>query len=70
MRGDNTAVHATTTTADSAAARLANRRGIRFMVIAMCCFIANDALVKLASESLPAGQLIFLRGLGAGRAGR
>jgi len=32
------------------------------MVIAMCCFIANDALVKLASESLPAGQLIFVRG--------
>jgi drug/metabolite transporter (DMT)-like permease len=41
---------------------LTNRRGIRFMVIAMCCFIANDALVKLASESLPAGQLIFVRG--------
>lgn len=63
VRGDNTAVHATTTTADSAAARLANRRGIRFMVAAMACFIANDTLVKIASESLPAGQLIFVRGL-------
>lgn len=64
MRGHNTAVHATTTTADSAAAaRLANRRGIRFMVAAMACFIANDSMVKLASETLPAGQLIFIRGM-------
>ena len=64
MRGHNTAVHATTTTADSAAAaRLANRRGIRFMVAAMACFIANDSMVKLASETLPAGQLIFVRGM-------
>ncbi|MFN0183198.1 MAG: DMT family transporter, partial [Aquabacterium sp.] len=40
-----------------------NRRGIRLMVAAMACFIANDALVKYASQALPAGQLIFLRGL-------
>jgi hypothetical protein len=45
------------------AARRANRRGIRFMVAAMACFIANDAMVKLASASLPAAQLIFVRGM-------
>lgn len=33
------------------------------MVAAMACFIANDALVKQLSASLPAGQLIFVRGL-------
>jgi drug/metabolite transporter (DMT)-like permease len=44
------------------AARI-NRRGIGFMVVAMACFIVNDTLVKLASESLPAAQLIFVRGV-------
>jgi drug/metabolite transporter (DMT)-like permease len=63
MRGHNTAVHATTTADPAAAMRLANRRGIRFMVLAMACFIANDAMVKLASATLPAAQLIFIRGL-------
>lgn len=29
----------------------------------MACFIVNDTLVKFVSQSLPAGQLIFLRGL-------
>lgn len=29
----------------------------------MACFVINDALVKYVSQSLPAGQLIFLRGL-------
>ena len=29
----------------------------------MACFIVNDALVKFVSQSLPAGQLIFLRGV-------
>ena len=43
--------------------RAANLRGIRLMVAAMACFIVNDALVKFVSQSLPAGQLIFLRGL-------
>jgi drug/metabolite transporter (DMT)-like permease len=46
-----------------AAALRANARGIRFMVGAMACFIVNDTLVKVASASLPAGQLIFVRGL-------
>ncbi len=33
------------------------------MSLAMASFIANDALVKYVSESLPAAQLIFIRGL-------
>lgn len=41
----------------------ANRRSIRLMVLAMASFVVNDALVKVVSETLPAGQLIFLRGL-------
>lgn len=48
---------------DAEARRRANRRGIRLMVLSMACFIANDALVKLVSASLPAAQLIFLRGV-------
>lgn len=38
-----------------------NRRGVVMMTTAMACFVVNDALVKYASESLPAGQLIFVR---------
>ena len=41
----------------------ANRRGIRFMTLAMVSFIFNDAIVKYVSESLPGGQLIVIRGL-------
>lgn len=41
----------------------ANRAGIGFMVAAMTCFVCNDALVKYASQSMPAGQLIFVRGV-------
>ncbi|MDB5849204.1 MAG: hypothetical protein JWP29_2956 [Rhodoferax sp.] len=41
----------------------ANRRGIFAMVGAMASFIVNDALVKYTSQSLPAAQLIFIRGL-------
>ncbi|MFM7704572.1 MAG: DMT family transporter [Rubrivivax sp.] len=44
-------------------AHLANLRGIRLMTAAMACFIVNDTLVKVASQWLPAGQLIFVRGL-------
>jgi len=40
-----------------------NRRSIRLMVLAMASFVVNDTLVKVVSETLPAGQLIFLRGL-------
>jgi drug/metabolite transporter (DMT)-like permease len=42
-----------------------NRRGIAGMVASMVLFICNDALIKHVSESLPTGQIIFLRGLSA-----
>lgn len=41
----------------------ANRRGVAWMVLAMGCFVVNDALVKWVSQSLPAAQLIFVRGV-------
>ena len=41
----------------------ATRRSIRLMVLAMASFIINDALVKVASQTLPTGQLILVRGL-------
>lgn len=41
----------------------ANRAGIGYMVAAMACFVCNDALVKYASQSMPAAQLIFVRGM-------
>lgn len=40
----------------------ANRRGTIAMVGAMTSFVINDAFVKYASQSLPGGQLIVLRG--------
>ena len=40
-----------------------NQRGILAMTLAMGCFVTNDALVKLVSASLPAAELIFVRGL-------
>jgi drug/metabolite transporter (DMT)-like permease len=42
---------------------LNNRRGIVAMSVGMVCFLMNDSLVKHVSESLPAPQLIFLRGM-------
>jgi drug/metabolite transporter (DMT)-like permease len=41
----------------------ANRRGIIALSLGMASFIANDGLVKYVSQSLPAAQLIFIRGL-------
>ena len=41
----------------------ANRRGILAMAGGMACFVSNDALVKYVSQTLPAAQLIFLRGV-------
>lgn len=41
----------------------ANRRGIQLISAAMASFMINDAFVKWIAESLPAGQLVFLRGL-------
>ena len=40
-----------------------NRRGIIAMTLSMASFIANDALVKYVSQSMPAAQLICIRGL-------
>jgi drug/metabolite transporter (DMT)-like permease len=41
----------------------ANRRGIIAMIAAMTLFAANDALLKLASASLPPGQIMAVRGV-------
>ena len=43
--------------------RADNRRGVLAMAAGMASFVANDTLVKYVSQSLPASQLIFLRGL-------
>lgn len=53
---------ATTDRRHAAHAR-ASRRGIVTMIAAMGCFVANDGLVKFVSESVPAAQLIFVRGV-------
>ncbi|WP_210164939.1 DMT family transporter [Afifella pfennigii] len=47
--------------ADTSASQ--NRLGIIYMLAAMVAFILNDTLVKLVSERLPTGEIIFLRGL-------
>ena len=49
--------------AGAAAAPSTLRRNIRLMVLAMTAYILNDALVKVVSAGLPAGQLIFVRGV-------
>ena len=41
----------------------ANRAGILAVIGAMACFVVNDALVKYASQTMPAAQLIFVRGV-------
>ena len=40
-----------------------NRRGVIAMSAGMVSFVLNDTLVKFISQSLPASELIFLRGL-------
>jgi drug/metabolite transporter (DMT)-like permease len=40
-----------------------NLRGILAMCFAMAVFIVNDTAVKLASQSLSVGQVVFLRGV-------
>jgi len=47
----------------AAALHAANRRGVLAISAGMISFVANDTLVKYVSETLPASQLIFLRGL-------
>lgn len=39
-----------------------NRRGAALMLLAMTCYVANDALVKLAADRLPPGQILAVRG--------
>jgi drug/metabolite transporter (DMT)-like permease len=48
---------------DSASVLAANRRGIIFMSLAMSVFIVNDTLIKIASETMPAGQVVGIRGM-------
>ena len=38
-------------------------RGITAMVAAQLAFLLNDTLNKLASENLPMGEIIFIRGV-------
>lgn len=40
-----------------------NARGIAAMVVAMACLIGNDSLIKLVSDTLPTGEIIFVRGV-------
>jgi len=39
-----------------------NRRGITSMIVGMMLFVSNDVLIKLASETVPLGQLMLVRG--------
>lgn len=50
-------------TGDAAGVLAANRRGIIFMSAAMSVFIVNDMLIKIASETMPASQVIGIRGI-------
>ncbi|MFN0262980.1 DMT family transporter [Tepidamorphus sp. 3E244] len=54
---------ASTTTEAALATRAANRRGILAMLAAMCGFICNDTLIKLAGETMPLGEIILTRGI-------
>jgi drug/metabolite transporter (DMT)-like permease len=40
-----------------------NGRAVAIMMLAMMGFIFNDSFVKLVSENLPLGQIMFLRGV-------
>ncbi|BCP53738.1 membrane protein [Kaistia sp. 32K] len=40
-----------------------NSRGIIMMVLSNLAFIINDTWIKLASDGLPTGQILFIRGL-------
>ena len=48
-------------TAGHAAADAANRRGILAMIASMGVFVCNDTCVKLASASMPIGEIITMR---------
>ncbi len=51
------------TAADNEFEQAGNLRGCLYMVIAMFCFVANDALVRSVGNELPTSQIMFLRGL-------
>ena len=40
-----------------------NLRGIVAMLAATAVFVVNDTLLKIATEALPTGEAIFLRGV-------
>src|SRR5437763_7706259 len=44
-------------------ARSENLRGIAAMLASTAVFVLNDTLLKIATEALPTGEAIFLRGL-------
>jgi len=52
-----------TATGDTAGVLAANRRGIVLMSAAMSVFMVNDTLIKIASETMPASQVIGVRGM-------
>ena len=54
------------TPAGRVAALSANQRGILYMVLGMGGFAAEDAFIKLASASLPAGQILLTLGVFGG----
>lgn len=41
-----------------------NLRGILYMILGMACFTLGDAFVKLATQSLPLGEVMLVLGLG------
>jgi drug/metabolite transporter (DMT)-like permease len=47
----------------TAAARTDNLHGILAMLAAMMCFVTGDTIVKFAGRELPAGEMMFVRGL-------
>lgn len=53
----------TTETTAQAARRRENLRGALAMLGAIALFIINDAMIKLASENMPAAQTIGVRGI-------
>lgn len=52
-----------TASGDAASVLAANRRGIVLMSAAMSVFMVNDTLIKIASETMTASQVIGIRGM-------
>jgi drug/metabolite transporter (DMT)-like permease len=40
-----------------------NRRGVFLIMAGAACIVANDALIKVASDAMPLSQLMFVRGV-------